>query len=423
MGKMSNNNFYRTGSRKFHDAPAFIGYVVVTLIVNSIYILYGNQSTKPKNFSFPMPTILIASGICLVTLVCFMFISFLLFPEFMLHFGCLAGPLLLIAIALLSNESMFIIMSCIGAGISLFIYFFYLRKNIKYTATILKASTKIIMKNILGIVTIIFISSCLQILQLFILLMNENKKVENNFFLYFIFILQSFWTLANIAYFMRVYVGTIISLTLFKDTAGEFSSLGFEALKNSLLALGSICLGGFLLALVTTLRLLLDKNEHENRERRNIAGQIFAMILSVLLSILEDIIKCANDWSFSYLAVHGKSYVESVKGSWNVVIRGKNSVLINSLCITPILGIFQILFVAIYAFIIGLTVSDIPELFSETRIIGTASTIFITMFSLISFAAIFDAATKSFLFSYAEDSSVVNDLPKVKEALREQDSK
>lgn len=160
----------------------------------------------------------------------------------------------------------------------------------------------------------------------------------------FFFILNFFWTLFNSNYFFQVYNTSVMAFNLY-----EFSDTSFlTSLKNTLYSLGSICLGGLLIAIVTTLRFFVDRARNDNdrrNENRNLITSILLCIVTILLSVLENFLEFQNSLTFPYIAIHGKKYSESVKESFDFIERESPVGIAGIAALQMSLSIFSILIV------------------------------------------------------------------------------
>ncbi|KAK1348071.1 putative plasma-membrane choline transporter [Hamiltosporidium tvaerminnensis] len=405
--------------RRFNDAWAFFLFLASTIGVIT-YLLVGTEVKSQMEFNFDMGFALITLlyiVICISTMIG----SFLFFPAFAMHFGCLVSPLLFLAIAVLTNNIIVIIFAIIGAVIGYLMYFLFYRKNIKYSAKVLKATTRIICKNIL---TILGMYSILFVLVMGIDILFDRKIILEKLqpLFYAIVILYGSWLFFNSIYFLRVCISTIVCMEIFKET--QDSSIAKESVKNTLFCLGSICFGGLIIAVVHTMKHLVQKS-NDRGERENILTVILKVLITLILTILEDIISFANDWCFCYMAVKGESYAKSMKSAFEKLTSSRNQILLNSLCTLPIIALFEFMWIAIYIAIFILYngyhfENTIAKLKDRFIIFSIVSVLYTTM----NFGTMFDSGCKAFLFAYSENpSAVAKEYPKVHTALVEQKRK
>jgi len=253
--------------------------------------------------------------------------------------------------------------------------------------------------------------------QVFVACKYIDKHYEKNYFFYIICVLQMYWTFFTFLYLIRVFVSSVIALELM--TVQEEVSIPYESAKNTMYCLGSICFGSLLIAIVTTLRHLQDRSRE--RGRRSTGGDILYVIIAVILAILQEIIQFINEWTFVYMAIYGKGYVDSIKGAFGILGEGRNSILVNSLCVLPALNVLSIAAALGYIGVLKLMDLKMETIEDYIPVILSALVVFITVD--IFFSA-FDSATKAFLFTHdREPHSIKNKFPKTYEMMEEQKNK
>merc|ERR1739848_703150 len=77
-------------------------------------------------------------------------------------------------------------------------------------------------------------------------------------------------------------------------------------------SLGSICFGSLLVAIIKTMRALLNSARRQGRDN------IVACIAACLLSCIERLVEYINLYAFSYVATYGMSYCEAARAVWNL---------------------------------------------------------------------------------------------------------
>lgn len=405
---------YKPVKRKFHDAWAFILFIITTSLANAAYI-YSNPThpiTKEIENRLLINTVLYMGTVISAITLCM-----LLIPGPIMHFSFLALPFIEIAFAVYFNNTVMLVMSLIYGAISLFLYFFYYKKNIKYSASVVKGSSSIILNNFLNILPVVIFSIAAILAQIFVACKYLDTKYQENYLLYIVCVLQMYWTLFAFQYFIRVYVSSVVTLNLL---IVENISIAYESIKNTLFCVGSICFGSLLVALITTLRHLQRKSRSEGR--RSLASEILYIIIDVILSILQDIMEFINEWVFVYMALYGESYVNSIKSAYNNVAKGANNTLINSLCVFPMLGLFSLSIAIGYIALIIFMYDVVSVTYQQwLGIVAVGLSVFLV---INVYMIMWDAAVKAFLFGYdKEPYSVRNKFPETYEMLEEQKRK
>jgi hypothetical protein len=95
-----------------------------------------------------------------------------------------------------------------------------------------------------------------------------------------------------------------------------------KSLKRAMTwSFGSICFGSMVVAVLQTIRYLVNKN----RERNDLAGAI----IDCLLRIIEDLTRYFNYYAFIHVAIYGKPYIASAKDVWSLLKRNGVFSIIN----------------------------------------------------------------------------------------------
>ncbi|EPR77770.1 hypothetical protein SLOPH_1209 [Spraguea lophii 42_110] len=311
-----------------------------------------------------------------------------------------------------------VIVSIIGAVIGLLFYFIFAWRNIKFSAKVAQASTRIILKY-MGVVILMItvLVSIAIILEYCYLVATKNSKefAAGNVILGIALFFSLFWTMFALLYFMRVFISSFVCLEIL--TYSHVSSILMEALSNTFYALGSIMFGAMLIAIVQTLRMLVSRDEERS-------DSILNSILYFLLSMLEDVIRFANEWVFVHIALYGKSYVKTLKTSFQELMSGKGSILVNSLCIMSAINLLSFACGLLYLGILYLTI-DLAKTMNDIKEIMMLIMIMLTLFMFLdNIGMVFDSASKAFLLCYNRSPEAIKEkFPEAYDALQEQERK
>ena len=149
----------------------------------------------------------------------------------------------------------------------------------------------------------------------------------------FTLLLSLYWTIIVFTNITQTTVAGIIGTYCFEETSESPSSpsVVVGSLKRSCTtSFGSICFGSLLNAIVTALRAMAD-NARQSRDREGGAALLLCL-LQCVLSILEDIIEYFNQWAYSFVGIHGMTYLESGKAVIEMFqARGCSAILTNGL--------------------------------------------------------------------------------------------
>jgi len=193
----------------------------------------------------------------------------------------------------------------------------------------------ILLESIFSLVSIHFILNILNLIQIIIILLAEEKNSTLKY-CHYLTILFYLWNGVALHYFSEVFISSLVYCSIESEKLTHTEILK-RSLKNTLYALGSICFGSLVLALVKTLRVYVKDQKYkecEQKKKPSALQQILFLIASILLSLLEDLVKFANFLAYPYLAVTGCSYTEAVKNSFDEIYSKKCAAfsLIGSIC-------------------------------------------------------------------------------------------
>ncbi|KRH94749.1 Choline Transporter-like (CTL) Family [Pseudoloma neurophilia] len=391
------HNFKRSG-RKLHDVWALILFIIYVLGGITILTIYSDVTDYlliAKNFDLGI--LIYCTGFIFFQFFSLM-IAFLFFPGAIMHFGCLFLPIASIIASFFSGSVITICLTFLFSLISFALYFFYLKKQIKFAAVICQKSTEIISKNILLIVS--YLTMCCSFFSIlfyfiFISLINMKNQVFERHIASFCIFLLIFWIFFNTLYSCRVLISSTIFLKFLSDT-----NSAVEAFGNLLYSLGSICFGGLLIAIITSLRVLVDR-DRADREQSG-SSTIFHAILICIFAMLEDLINYSNQWAFTYIALEGKSYIRSTKEAWQTLFEGRSYAFINNYLAETILGVFSLFYMLF--FFVGLFFlkeSLFSNLKSIEKVISLLYVLTVYSFACTLIYSLFEAGVKALSFTFA----------------------
>jgi hypothetical protein len=341
--------------RKFHDAWAFLLYVVFTTVAMALIMSTGENRISLSSGNADVPAYIVNGGI-LASFMTFNILAFKFFAEFYIHACNLALPILSFGLVLFfafSNLIMVLVCGLISA-LSLVFYFLFIRNNVKYVAALARNTTNVILKNFLGLFFAVLVCASILFLQslLFNAIAGGDAGRKDLSMLHILLVLSIFWSLMNVYYFFVVFVSGMVIAHFIEADSNERVSVLRTATANALYSLGSVCFGGLVVAVVQTLRYVVENQRRPDRgERReaNLLGVIMLCIAACLLALLEDIIRFANDLAFPYLALHGTGYKDSVRQSFELISSTSSLPVVNMIALRAVVGVTLasfILFVA-----------------------------------------------------------------------------
>ncbi|ELA41783.1 uncharacterized protein VICG_01135 [Vittaforma corneae ATCC 50505] len=319
---MENANKKR--EKQFHDSWAFILFMLLTIILNTIYIFntsnFVDVTVKFYN-DYKLGQLLLGNLVFTISIIAFSLVLCYSVPKFLIILSILLVPAASIAAWFFGakDSSYSTVVGTVLLIINLIfilIVSIVILSHLDYIAKVISVASLIFFMNILGILLVItFVTSIFVLLSIPALLVDSTEPIIQN--LRYLEILMASWQFFIALYFVQVFISSIIAAEVQKS--GDVFGAAFT---NSCYALGSISYGALLVAIVTTLQAMIQDARSRNRdrnERPNLLLAITGAIASLLLDILGDIIKFANAIAFPYLSVNGTSYEESVAKSFQIL--------------------------------------------------------------------------------------------------------
>lgn len=388
---------YKETTRKVNDLWALALYIVFMTFVTTYVVL----TSKAKSYSdlashFDMK-VLIFTFVCGFLSFGIHLAALLYFPAPAMHVSCILLPVISVALAIYVGHVYGIIVSFVFSILALVMYLLYLRKHIKYAAQVARSATQVICTNIFSVicVLVLFLTGWAAMFYVYIVVtmgLNNQEKIIS----LICECLAVSWTFFVVFYSLRVFIASIVVIHFLFRTVSS-SQRAADAIKNWLYALGSICFGALLIALITVLRMLVDRE----RRRSGAVGGFFYAILLLLIDILQDIVNFSNEWAYCHIALTGKGYVESTKESWRILSQPGNRAITNSIAITTLLNFISIIFALIYSFGLWLIIKDTNAPLKEVMIPALIFLVASYLFFSCGVSAIFDSGVKSLLFTYS----------------------
>lgn len=298
--------------------------MLLTLVLNTIYVFNTSnfvEVTVKFYGDYKVGQLLLGNLAFTVSLIALCLLLCYLVPKLLIVLSILLVPAASIASWFFAaKDSTY--STAIGTVLSIINLIFIIIVSIvilahlDYIAKVISVASLIFFTNILGILLVItFVTSVFVLLSIPALLVDSTEPIIQN--LRYLEILMTSWQFFIALYFVQVFISSIIAAEVQKS--GDVFGTAFA---NSCYALGSVSYGALLVAVVTTLQVMVQDARNRSRdrnERPNILLAIIGAIAGFLLEILGDIIKFANAIAFPFLSVNGTSYEESVVKSFQIL--------------------------------------------------------------------------------------------------------
>lgn len=167
-----------------------------------------------------------------------------------------------------------------------------------------------------------------------------------------VFLIFSFyWVSQVIKNVVHVTASGLVATWYFLSGLGMPANPTSTAFKRATTSsFGSICLGSLLVAILKTLRQLVNSSRRGNNW--------LACIASCILAVLDNLIEYFNMYAFTQVAIYGKTYCQAAKDTWTLVKARGVDAIVNDNLISGVLvmgaiigGVFTAVVGAIVAFI------------------------------------------------------------------------
>lgn len=378
--------------RKFHDAWAAILYAMLSIavITGGIIHLFGNASKAHdilKDVDFGLNEALMAAFVGLLVLMIELSICFLLllyFPKTVIYVAAVLLHVLGPIITVMFFSPTRLTVSIILHIFSLVFFFSAVRPNIVYICTLISIATRIITMYLFQCMVFLLTSSMVVAAQASMCMimvikyahLDDNKNVDKDtsMLLLCFSTIMALWTVMARNYMFQVFVSALAAghidsqLSEEGEQQREKSVVG-AAMRYTVYAAGSVCFGSLIIALMRAARLAIENHENNRQksERENsLLGTVFLWIALILLYLLEDMVEAINQMVFSYIALHGTPFRESISFSWAEVTKRHGRGLGAMLGVSVALAFFIIIFMVSLGFLCTIPFAHINSITKST---------------------------------------------------------
>jgi hypothetical protein len=178
------------------------------------------------------------------------------------------------------------------------------------------------------------------------------------------------------------------------------SAVSSSVCRSCTYSFGSICFGSLLVAIVQTLRALVQAAKQEED-----GNQLLVCILDCILSCIQGLIEYFNKWAYVYVGIYGYGYLESGKKVMAIFkARGWDSIIADDL-VDNCLALVNLL-LGLMIGSIGLVLHDTTDWFDEFKDYSQYIAFFLSFLiglaiSSISFSIV-DSSVNAVIVLYAE---------------------
>ncbi|GJJ77400.1 hypothetical protein EMPS_09759 [Entomortierella parvispora] len=169
----------------------------------------------------------------------------------------------------------------------------------------------------------------------------KSKMVCDNNSLYMVMIYLNFvmfWNSEVIKNVVHVTISGVFGVYYFFEgsAAGAPSSPTLSSAKRALTtSFGSICFGSLLIALLQTLRYILNSLRSDQDDG---LMAFIAMCASCILSCLEGLFEIFNKFAFTQVAIYGKPFVQAASDTWALIKDRGVDAIVNDSLVGNVLG-------------------------------------------------------------------------------------
>ncbi|KAH9412129.1 hypothetical protein HK407_01g00200 [Ordospora pajunii] len=385
--------------RTFHDAWAFILYVILTLTTS--VTLVKISSGIPFDASIILPGLSVNVGIMLFMLT-LIYLGFRYAADGLIFTVHVFVPIIVLIASILTENLTVIFISAALTCVSLLFYFWSIKPVLPLMTVSIQTGAKIISGNLFKCILLIMLSVFIIIFQGVVFTGVVGQGADGAVTLSVIlFILNNTWTFFNIMYLVQTIVSGLVIGHLV-DGEGSFA----EASRNGLMALGSISFAGLVISIITTAKMIVQRNMDRNRESGS--GNILNAIVLVILSSLETLINTANELAFPYLALHGTNYRDSMSGAFNLIQEKQGITLLTNIAMERVVMFCCIQFVCvlIYGDLLLFKALSIDKISDSMLTTIAAIGIPVIVFTY-NFLSVFSSSTLALIYTYIESPLMV----------------
>ncbi|TBU17374.1 hypothetical protein CWI40_010250 [Ordospora colligata] len=385
--------------RKFHDAWAFILYIILTLTTSITLVKVSTEIPLDADVILPALAVNVGIMIFMLTLI---YLGFRYAADGLIFTVNVLIPVLMLIASIFTMNPVLIFVVAAYACVSLLFYFWSIKPVLPLMTISIQTGAKIISANLFKCILLIMLSVFLIIFQGVVFTGVIGNGDDGIVALSAImFILNNIWTLFNIMYLMQTIISGIVVGHLL-DGEGSFT----EASRNGLMALGSISFAGLVISIIKTARILVQNNMDRNRETG--AGNILNAIALVILSSLESLINTANELAFPYLALHGTNYRDSMSGAFNLIQERQGVTLLTNIVMETIVVFccIQFVYILIHGDVLLFKALGIDKVSSSMAATITAIGLPVIIFTY-NFLSVFSSSTLALVYTYIESPSLI----------------
>jgi len=307
----------------FAGFAGYVGYRASAILANKMEGMQLEYDVVTGYF----PVLFIASGFAML-FACVWTLLLKNFPRLVVYTAALVPPALLLAgciMAALGGAVPQAAMLGFGLACNL-VYLWCIWEKLDFTAMLLQVTT-CVMQKFYGMIVVTLMSLVPGVIVIFLYLLafaiikhdvedNTGSRAEGKG-LAVLTAFSFYWTWAVLGNVVHTTICGAMGRWYF---LAEEQSVTAPALRQSMTSsFGPIALGSGIMALVKTLKLLINIARQNAEDSDNPVGLLVACILSCIVSCIESMLEFISTYAFVYVAFYGASFCEGASESFKLL--------------------------------------------------------------------------------------------------------
>ncbi|KAF7702818.1 Protein PNS1 [Cucumispora dikerogammari] len=343
----NDNKFFVSSQRKLHDMWALVLYIIFFSIFIIVIISASSRENVSKlvkvsidNFNTEEIQIIRSGGfsssdvptkissefffgdvfkLIIIPIILFgnLLVLMYFFTGLFLHVAFIlpiVGSIIGAGLSLMQSSVKGFVMLSITALLSMFIYFLFFRR-LKFVSKPFKMSIHVMLAcfglftGIAVTFTVIALCTCYAHNIIMIRTFDNTELTIARVFIMFF----SFWTIFLISTVSQTAMSAVTAQYVIHDLSGNM--LLKSSLRIVFYSLGSACFAALLLAIVATVRQLVEDklNRNSDEEEGNGAAIVILFIIMFLLSFIEEFLEFLTSWAMTVVALKGCKLSRAMK--------------------------------------------------------------------------------------------------------------
>eukprot|EP01091_Cochliopodium_minus_P014981 TRINITY_DN5213_c0_g1_i1.p1 TRINITY_DN5213_c0_g1~~TRINITY_DN5213_c0_g1_i1.p1 ORF type:complete len:505 (+),score=126.71 TRINITY_DN5213_c0_g1_i1:195-1709(+) len=338
-------------------------------------------------------------------------------PKALIYISIFFGLGVSVAVAVIAfmyGQVILGVVLCFVALLNL-IFFILVRRRIPFAVVMLKTICSVIDEFPTTIVTA-FVFLPLQLGWCFLwartFMLAQQYQVLQGWLSVVLLLISFFWTTQVLKNVVHVTVSGVFATWYFFAPAQRPRYPTLQSLKRATTtSFGSICLGSLLVAVLKTIKALIES------ARRSGRNNLLTCFLDCIVSCIDNLVRYFNLYAFTQVAIYGKTYCQAAKATWKLFLDRGFTAIINDDLISGVLTLGCFIGSVLTA-VVGyfMTVNLLPDQF----IVAFAVLGFLIGFVMVSLTMeVVESGVACVFVCFAEDTTPLQQLkPELYEKFR-----